>query len=96
MSENSIVFTHVDEARKANLHGYKRITIRPAIYERGLFSQARVVFGRAQLDDFGIDLPRLNKKQPHERCHTLTTTFFNSIIKMHVPKCRNILFLFVF
>ena len=38
MSENSIVFTHVDEARKANLHGYKRIRIRPAIYERGLYS----------------------------------------------------------
>ena len=33
LSENSIVFTHVDEARKANLHAYKRITIRPAIYE---------------------------------------------------------------
>ena len=33
LSENSITFTHVDEARKANLHAYKRITIRPAIYE---------------------------------------------------------------
>ena len=37
MSENSIIFTHVHEARKANLHAYKRITIRPAIYERGPF-----------------------------------------------------------
>ena len=36
MSENCIIFTHVDEARKANLHAYKRITIRRAIYERGL------------------------------------------------------------
>ena len=24
LSENYIIFTHVDEARKANLHGYKR------------------------------------------------------------------------
>ena len=39
LSENSITFTHVNEARKANLHAYKRITIRPAIYERGLFTQ---------------------------------------------------------
>ena len=37
LSENSIVFTHVDEARKTNLHAYKIITIRPVIYERGLF-----------------------------------------------------------
>ena len=36
LSENPIIFTHVDEARKANLHVYKRVTIRPAIYERGL------------------------------------------------------------
>ena len=33
---NFIIFTHVDEARKANLHAYKRIPIRPAIYESGL------------------------------------------------------------
>ena len=31
-----LFFTNVDEARKANLHAYKRIIIRPAIYERGL------------------------------------------------------------
>ena len=36
LSENYIIFIHVDEVRKANLHAYKRITIRPAIYERGL------------------------------------------------------------
>ena len=29
------------EVRKANLHAYKRITIRPAIYERGLFSKKK-------------------------------------------------------
>ena len=39
LNENDvIIFTHVDEARKANLHAYKRITIRPAIYERGLLT----------------------------------------------------------
>ena len=34
--------THVDEARKANLHAYNRITIRPAIYKRGLYGQQLV------------------------------------------------------
>ena len=38
LSKNSIIFTHVHEARKANLHAYKRITTRPAIYERGLWT----------------------------------------------------------
>ena len=38
LSENSIIFTHVDEAMKGNLHAYKRITIRRVIYERGLFA----------------------------------------------------------
>ena len=37
LSENSIIFALVDEDRKANLHAYKRITIRPTIYERGQY-----------------------------------------------------------
>ena len=40
LRENSIIFIHVDDARKANLHAYKIITIRPAIYERGLHTLA--------------------------------------------------------
>ena len=36
LSENSSIVTHIDEARKANLHAYKRIAVRPAIYKRGL------------------------------------------------------------
>ena len=37
LSENCIIFTHVAGSKKANLHAYKRITIRPAINERGLW-----------------------------------------------------------
>ena len=33
LSENYIIAIHVHEA---NLHAYKRITVRPAIYDRGL------------------------------------------------------------
>ena len=38
LSENTFVFTHASEARKANLNAYKRITIKPSIYERGLYT----------------------------------------------------------
>ena len=54
LGENSIIFIHVDAAAKANLHAYKRMIIRPAIYERGLFAlhsrgiDSRSHFGAAQ------------------------------------------------
>ena len=70
LSENYIIVTRVDEARKANLHAYERMTIRSAIYERGLCDLLRT-----QLQHESCHLNYTKRQLYHsrtkdEKCHT--------------------------
>ena len=55
LSENTFVFTHASEARKANLNAYKRITIKPSIYERGLLFVSMITFSKKKTQNRNKD-----------------------------------------